>query len=151
MSFLWFSLIGVLSGVFAGMGMGGGTFLIPLLTILMKVNQQVAQCVNLLVFIPLAIVVLIIYSKQKLLKLKGVFWLVVPATIVSILGSLLAIDICGKTLKIIFGIFLILVGIFMVISTIITSVKKSQIMWIVGCTYRIITTLFHINYFSFLY
>ena len=126
MSFLWFSLIGVLSGVFAGMGMGGGTFLIPLLTILMKVNQQVAQCVNLLVFIPLAIVVLIIYSKQKLLKLKGAFWLVVPATIVSILGSLLAIDIRGKTLKIIFGIFLILVGIFMVISTIITSVKKKK-------------------------
>ena len=126
MSFLWFSLIGVLSGIFAGMGMGGGTFLIPLLTILMKVNQQVAQCVNLLVFIPLAIVVLIIYSKQKLLKLKGVFWLVVPATIVSILGSLLAIDIRGKTLKIIFGIFLILVGIFMVISTIITSVKKKK-------------------------
>lgn len=126
MSFLWFSLIGVLSGVFAGMGMGGGTFLIPLLTILMKVNQQVAQCVNLLVFIPLATVVLIIYSKQKLLKLKGVFWLVVPATIVSILGSLLAIDIRGKTLKIIFGIFLILVGIFMVISTIITSVKKKK-------------------------
>lgn len=126
MSFLWFSLIGVLSGVFAGMGMGGGTFLIPLLTILMKVNQQVAQCVNLLVFIPLAIVVLIIYSKQKLLKLKGIFWLVVPATIVSILGSLLAIDIRGKTLKIIFGIFLILVGIFMVISTIITSVKKKK-------------------------
>lgn len=126
MGFLWFSLIGVLSGVFAGMGMGGGTFLIPLLTILMKVNQQVAQCVNLLVFIPLAIVVLIIYSKQKLLKLKGVFWLVVPATIVSILGSLLAIDIRGKTLKIIFGIFLILVGIFMVISTIITSVKKKK-------------------------
>lgn len=126
MSFLWFSLIGVLSGVFAGMGMGGGTFLIPLLTILMKVNQQVAQCVNLLVFIPLAIVVLNIYSKQKLLKLKGVFWLVVPATIVSILGSLLAIDIRGKTLKIIFGIFLILVGIFMVISTIITSVKKKK-------------------------
>ncbi len=126
MSFLWFSLIGVLSGVFAGMGMGGGTFLIPLLTILMKVNQQVAQCVNLLVFIPLAIVVLIIYSKQKLLKLKGVFWLVVPATIVSILGSLLAIDIRGKTLKIIFGIFLILVGIFMVISTIVASVKKKK-------------------------
>ena len=126
MSFLWFSLIGVLSGVFAGMGMGGGTFLIPLLTILMKVNQQVAQCVNLLVFIPLAIVVLIIFSKQKLLKLKGVFWLVVPATIVSILGSLLAIDIRGKTLKIVFGIFLILVGIFMVISTIITSVKKKK-------------------------
>ena len=126
MSFLWFSLIGVLSGVFAGMGMGGGTFLIPLLTILMKVNQQVAQCVNLLVFIPLAIVVLIIYSKQKLLKLKGVFFLFFPSTIVSILGSFLSIDIRGKTLKIIFGIFLILVGIFMVISTIITSVKKKK-------------------------
>ena len=52
MEFVWFLLIAILSGVFAGMGMGGGTFLIPLITLLMNVKQNVAQCLNLLVFVP---------------------------------------------------------------------------------------------------
>lgn len=126
MDFLWFSLIGILSGVFAGMGMGGGTFLIPLLTILMGVSQQVAQGVNLVVFIPLAIMVLIIYHKKKLLNIKNIWWLLVPAAIVSGAGSLLAIKIQGKILQIIFGVFLVGVGLFMGISTIIGQVKAKK-------------------------
>ncbi len=126
MDFLWFSLIGILSGVFAGMGMGGGTFLIPLLTILMGVSQQVAQGVNLVVFIPLAIMVLIIYHKKKLLNIKNIWWLLVPAVIVSGAGSLLAIKIQGKILQIIFGVFLVGVGLFMGISTIIGQVKAKK-------------------------
>lgn len=126
MDFLWFSLIGILSGVFAGMGMGGGTFLIPLLTILMGVSQQVAQGVNLVVFIPLAIMVLIIYHKKKLLNIKNIWWLLVPAVIVSGAGSLLAIKIQGKILQIIFGVFLVGVGLFMGISTIIGQVKEKK-------------------------
>ena len=121
-----FSLIGILSGVFAGMGMGGGTFLIPLLTILMGVSQQVAQGVNLVVFIPLAIMVLIIYHKKKLLNIKNIWWLLVPAVIVSGAGSLLAIKIQGKILQIIFGVFLVGVGLFMGISTIIGQVKAKK-------------------------
>ena len=126
MDFLWFSLIGILSGVFAGMGMGGGTFLIPLLTILMGVSQQVAQGVNLVVFIPLAIMVLIIYHKKKLLNIKNIWWLLVPAVIVSGAGSLLAIKIQGKILQIIFGVFLVGVGFFMGISTIIGQEKEKK-------------------------
>lgn len=126
MDFLWFSLMGLVSGVFAGMGMGGGTFLIPLLTILMGVTQQIAQGINLIVFIPLSVVVLIIYHKKKLLKLKDIWWLLVPAVIVSAVGSLVAIRVQGKVLQIIFGVFLVLVGLFMVITTIISQVKSKK-------------------------
>ena len=126
MDFLWFSLIGLVSGVFAGMGMGGGTFLIPLLTILMGVTQQIAQGINLIVFIPLSVVVLIIYHKKKLLKFKDIWWLLVPAVIVSAVGSLVAIRVQGKVLQIIFGVFLVLVGLFMVITTIISQVKSKK-------------------------
>ena len=112
--------------MFAGMGMGGGTFLIPLLTILMGVSQQVAQGVNLVVFIPLAIMVLIIYHKKKLLNIKNIWWLLVPAVIVSGAGSLLAIKIQGKILQIIFGVFLVGVGLFMGISTIIGQAKAKK-------------------------
>ena len=68
MSFLWYTLIAIFSGIFAGMGMGGGTFLIPLITLFMNVPQNVSQCINLLVFIPMAIVTIIIYSKKIIRK-----------------------------------------------------------------------------------
>ena len=33
MNILWFGIAGIISGIIAGMGMGGGTLLIPILTI----------------------------------------------------------------------------------------------------------------------
>ena len=52
MEFLYYLLISIVSGVLAGMGMGGGTLLIPALTLIMNVDQQIAQATNLLVFVP---------------------------------------------------------------------------------------------------
>jgi len=41
-------LFGILSGVLGGLGMGGGTLLIPLLTIFLNFEQKLAQGINLL-------------------------------------------------------------------------------------------------------
>lgn len=41
-------LIGVLSGIVSGTGMGGGTILIFLLTIICNIDQHVAQATNLI-------------------------------------------------------------------------------------------------------
>lgn len=126
MDFLWFSLIAVLSGVFAGMGMGGGTFLIPLITLLMGVEQNVAQCINLLVFAPMAIITIIIYAKQKLIDFKS-WWIVsLPACLVSTLGVLLAVNMPAKVLKIIFGSFIVVIGIFQIISLIVKFIKTKK-------------------------
>ena len=51
MEYLWFVLAGIVSGVVAGMGMGGGTLLIPVLIIFFNIAQQQAQGINLLAFI----------------------------------------------------------------------------------------------------
>ncbi|MBQ7467105.1 MAG: sulfite exporter TauE/SafE family protein [Clostridia bacterium] len=120
MDFLWYLLIAVLSGIFAGMGMGGGTFLIPLLTLLMLVPQNIAQSLNLLVFIPMAVINIIIYSKQKLIDFKNWWWISVPACLISTLGALLASGISSKVLKIIFGAFITLIG---VVQIVVLSVK----------------------------
>ena len=40
MEFVWYGIAGVLGGIFGGMGMGGGTVLIPLLGIFYNVNQK---------------------------------------------------------------------------------------------------------------
>lgn len=126
MDFLWYVLIAILSGVFAGMGMGGGTFLIPLLTLLMEVPQNVCQCINLLVFIPMAIITIIIYSKQKLIDFKNWWIISLPACIVSLGGVLFAINLSSKLLKIIFGCFIVAIGVLQIISLFVKKIKASK-------------------------
>ena len=116
-------LISIISGIVAGMGMGGGTVLIPLLTFVAGVNQQAAQAINLIAFIPLAIVVLIIYHKKGLLKLKSVWWVIVPGVIVSSFASIFSVKISSSILKVLFGIFLIVSGVLLIISLIIKYQK----------------------------
>ena len=56
--------IGFFSGIISGMGIGGGTILIPALLFLTEVNQQQAQGVNLIYFIPTAVMALITHRKN---------------------------------------------------------------------------------------
>lgn len=60
-------LIGMISGIVSGTGMGGGTILIFLLTFMMGIEQHVAQATNLIFFIPTSIVAIIINIKIKIL------------------------------------------------------------------------------------
>ena len=124
--FIFYVLCGLVSGVIAGMGMGGGTILIPLLTLLLGVCQKLAQATNLIVFIPLSIVVLVIYFKKGLIKLKGIWFLMIPSLIVSAIGSIFSIKIENQILKTIFGIGLILAGISLLISLIIRIVRNKK-------------------------
>ncbi len=107
---LQFVLAGFLSGILGGMGMGGGTLLIPVLTIFFKVSQHVAQAVNLVSFIPLGIVALIVHLKNKLVKKSGLLYIIIPAVICSVLLSLLSLKIEGGLLTRFFGGFLLVLS-----------------------------------------
>ena len=126
MTFLWFVLAGVVSGVFAGMGMGGGTFLIPVITLLLSVPQSEAQLVNLIVFSLSSIIVLIIQAKNKLLDFSYSWIIMIPACIVSFLGALFAVSLGGKVLKICFAVFLCIVGVLQIINLIVEYKKKKK-------------------------
>ncbi len=108
--FLWYVLVGLLGGVLGGMGMGGGTVLIPMLTIFLSVQQHVAQAVNLVSFIPVGIVALIIHIKNKLVKKQGLLFIILPAILFSVLGSLLSVKLDGDFLKRFFGGFLLILS-----------------------------------------
>ena len=103
--------MGVLGGILSGMGMGGGTVLIPLFTIFFGVEQHVAQAVNLVSFVPTGIVALIFHIKNKLVEKKGILSVIIPATIFSVLASFLSINIKGEILQRIFGGFLLVLSI----------------------------------------
>ena len=58
-------LIGIAAGIIGGMGIGGGTILIPGIVFLLKIEQQTAQSINLLSFIPAAALAVFIHNKNK--------------------------------------------------------------------------------------
>lgn len=102
---------GIAAGVLGGMGMGGGTILIPLLTIFFNVGQKEAQAINLVAFIPMAIVSLAIHIKNKRVKKEGLLWIILPAVLTSVGGGFAAQAVNGEVLKRIFGGFLLLLSV----------------------------------------
>ncbi len=106
MAFLTLFLCGLAGGVLGGMGMGGGTVLIPLLT-LFGVGQAAAQGINLVSFLPMAALALPVHAKSGLLRGEGLVPLILSALVFSALGSLLAARLPSAVLERGFGAFLI--------------------------------------------
>lgn len=127
MDFVWFLLLAIISGVLAGMGMGGGTLLIPMLTLIMGVEQEIAQGVNLLVFVPCGIVVCIIYAKNKLIDFKRGGIIIGAASVVSVIAALIAVKIASDVLKIIFGSFIAGLGLIQLIIYTIKKIKEKKL------------------------
>lgn len=93
------------------MGVGGGAVLIPVLTAFMGVEQKVAQCVNLVYFVPTAITALIVHIKNKSVDFKTALPVTGFGIIGAVIGSFLALYISGGMLRKLFGIFLFGIGI----------------------------------------
>ncbi len=115
---IWYIVAGIFGGVIAGMGMGGGTLLIPILTLLLDVEQKISQSINLVVFIPTAIVALIIHYKNKLVETKIGLLIVATGVVSSVLSAWLATTMSNEQLRIYFGIFLIFIGLFQLFDSI---------------------------------
>lgn len=122
----WLILAGLISGVFGGMGMGGGTLLIPILTIFLSFPQKIAQALNLFVFIPMAIVSLIVHIKNKLVDFKVGIPVIMSGVVFSVGGSLLAGVVSNEILRKIFGIFLLGVGVYQGIQAFVTFKKQKD-------------------------
>jgi uncharacterized membrane protein YfcA len=103
-------LVSVIGGVVGGMGMGGGTLLIPLLTVFTAVSQHLAQSMNLLAFIPMSVIAIFLHVKNKLIKFPYLL-LSIPALISSIFASIFASATSAVFLRKGFGIFLAVLGI----------------------------------------
>lgn len=111
--------IGLISGIVSGTGMGGGTILIFLLTNLLGLDQHIAQATNLIFFIPTSIIAIIINIKNKNIDLKTGILISVYGILGAIIGANIAIKVNVKILKKAFGIFLAII----VIHEIYTSIK----------------------------
>lgn len=103
-------LSGVISGIISGMGIGGGAILIPILTLLFDFEQKLAQNINLIYFIPTAIIAIFVHLKNKTIQKQGLLKIILLGIIGAILGSFIALNLEGEMLKKIFGWFLLFMG-----------------------------------------
>ena len=104
-------LIGAISGVFSGIGMGGGTVLIVLLTIFVGLEQHMAQATNLIYFIPTAISAIIGNYKEKNIDTKLARMISFYGIIGAIIGAGISINTDVEKLRKYYGIFLIIIAV----------------------------------------
>lgn len=107
---IWVAVIGFCSGIISGMGIGGGTVLIPALLFVTALDQQQAQGVNLLYFIPTAITALITHQKKGNLDWKTAKPLALMGLAGAAAGAFLAVSLESGLLRKGFGGFLFLMG-----------------------------------------
>ncbi len=112
MSFYIFFLCGILGGILGGMGMGGGTLLIPLLTLFFGVPQAVAQGVNLLSFLPMSLIALRVHAKGGRLEKGVILPVALPALLLSGAFACVAGSLPSGLLRRGFGFFLLLLSAF---------------------------------------
>lgn len=112
MRFLVWLAAGLAGGLLGGMGMGGGTVLIPILTVLCGVPQHLAQSVNLLSFLPMAALSLPVHARDGLLDARGTLWMILPASVLSFLGAAFVQGVTAGALRVGFGVFLCLLSLY---------------------------------------
>jgi len=112
MEILIYIAIGLLSGIVSGMGIGGGTILIPALSIFFGIKQQTAQQINLMYFIPTAIVALITHAKQGNIEKDSLKPIIAYGLIGAAAGSYVALWMTSDILRKSFGFFLLTMGVY---------------------------------------
>lgn len=104
------AIAGILSGIIGAMGMGGGGVLIIYLNLFTETPQSTAQGINLLFFLPTAVLAVLYYSKKKLIVWK----IALPFAAMGIVGTVIGCFLCGKfdnsMLSKMFGILLLIMG-----------------------------------------
>lgn len=104
-------IIGLLTGVLSGFGIGGGTLLIIFLTTFTSINQYEAGGINLLYFICCAPTALVSHIKNKLIDKKAVIFCSLAGIFTSVAASVLSHGMDTDLLRRLFGILLLYVGI----------------------------------------
>lgn len=103
-------LIGFIAGMVTAIGMGGGTVLILLLTLILNIPQHTAQAVNLIFFIPTSITAIVMNIKNKNIDFKLGINIIIWGIIGSVAGAIISSKVNVQNLRKYFGIFLLCIA-----------------------------------------
>ena len=119
----FFSILAVvISGILSAMGMGGGGILILYFNLFTEISQHTAQGINLVLFIPSAIVATVYYSMKKVFSVKEAFPFALWGLLGAAGGCAAAVFLNPALLRKGFGLFLLWIG----FRELITSFRKKR-------------------------
>jgi uncharacterized protein len=109
--YLALAAFGVAVGVASGLlGVGGGTLVVPFLTLAVGLSQHSAEATSLLVILPTAIAGSLVLRRRGVGDLELALRFGVVGAVGSVLGALLALALPAGTLRVVFAVFVGLVG-----------------------------------------
>lgn len=103
-------LVGSVLGFLAGIGVGGGSLLILWLTVVLDMPHPAARSINLLFFIPSALIASFFRWRQGTLEFKKILPAVIAGCIAAAIFSVLSRNMDTTLLKKLFGGLLLLTG-----------------------------------------
>ena len=104
-------LIGAVLGFLSGLGIGGGSLLILWLTLVQNADPSTARCINLLFFLPCALIAALFRWRQGTLPFRKIIPAILAGAISALFFSLFSQKLDLDLLKKLFGILLIVTGI----------------------------------------
>jgi uncharacterized protein len=105
------AVFGLFTGVAAGLlGVGGGTLMVPFLTLAVGLSQHAAEATSLVVVLPTAIAASVELRRRGVGDLGVSLRFGVVGAVGATGGALLALALPAATLRVVFAIFLALVG-----------------------------------------
>lgn len=103
-------IVGTAMGFLTGLGIGGGSLLILWLTMVVDMDPVTARAINLLFFLPSAIIACFFRWRQGLIPWKIIFPAIIAGAVSAALFSWLGSRLDVSLLKKLFGGLLILTG-----------------------------------------
>ena len=110
MNWLWSILAAFGAGALGAMGLGGGGILVIYLTLVVGMPQLQAQGVNLLFFLPCAVISIIINAKRKLIDWRNALWIALGGLPATLLGIWLSDLIDARWIGYLFAGLLMFIG-----------------------------------------
>ncbi len=104
------AILGFLTGVLASMGLGGGFILVVWLTLFAGTEQRAAQGINVLFFLPIALIALIMHLKSGLVNKALVKKCILGGIIGAVLGTVGSQIIANDMLRKLYALFLLAFG-----------------------------------------
>ena len=104
-------IVGTVLGFLAGIGVGGGSLLILWLTLVLGMEHPQARLINLLFFLPSAVIASFFRWKQGKLDLKKVLPAIIAGCAAAALGSFFSTRLDTGILKELFGGLLLITGV----------------------------------------
>ncbi|MDE5600389.1 MAG: sulfite exporter TauE/SafE family protein [Oscillospiraceae bacterium] len=103
-------IVGLLAGVTASMGLGGGFILMIYLTTIAGIGQIDAQGINLIFFLPISLISIIMHIKNKLIDKKPLLPIIGFGLLGACIGVLIAFLFPVGLISKLFAIILIALG-----------------------------------------